>query len=373
MRESIQIAILVLFAAAPLAAAEEEEILDFGGDSFRAGSTVIFDGAGTDDLFIAGETVRGESDIEGSAHLAGRKVTMEGTVGGDAYLAGMDVVLEGEVAGDATLAGYDVRVGTVGGDLRASGAKLAIEGPVSGYALIGGEDVRIGGVLGGDVSLAAKGLEFSDEARIDGQLILYEEKPGALEIPESVIPEARIERRELSDWKAERRERRTGGFARALGGFVAGIVVVAAIAALIAAVIPQTLAEMRRGVLARPFRHLGVGFVTQSALIGSAILFAMTIIGVFLSPASVMVALLMGFAGYIVAVYAFGVGLLLAFGRSEPDSIGQRAVAGGIGAVVAGLIALIPLLGWLFVLALVLAGVGAIMSKVLRQNGAPAA
>jgi hypothetical protein len=372
MRGLIQILIVILIAAAPVAAEDRDEVLDFGGDSFRAGSTVVFDGSGTDDLFMAGETVRGAADITGSAHLAGRKVTMEGAVGRDAYLAGMDVVLEGDVAGDATVAGYDIRVGAVGGDLRASGAKLAIEGPVSGYALIAGEDVRIASVLGGDVSLSARNLDFAEAARIEGRLILYEKNPGSLDVPERVISEDRIERRAISDWDSARRERRGGGWAGVIGGFLLGVIVVAAIAALIAAIIPQTLAEMRRSVLARPFRNLGVGFVTQSALVGSAVLFAMTIIGIFLSPASVLIALVAGFAGYVVAVYAFGVGLLLTFGRPEPDSIGQRALAAGTGALVGGIIGLIPIIGWLFVLTLVLAGVGAIVMRIARQGDAPA-
>lgn len=368
MRAFFLTAILLLVGASPGAAQDGEAVLDFGGDSFRAGGSVVFDAAGTDDLFMAGETVRGTADISGSAHLAGRRVTMAGAVGGDAYAAGMDVALEGPVSGDATVAGYDLRVDAVGGDLRISGGKLAIEGPVSGYAMIAGETVRLNAAISGDVSLAAQTVEFGEGARIDGRLTLYEENPGALDIPASVIPGDRIDRREVSDWKGARRDMEVWNWQRAIGGFLVGVLVVSALGALIAAIIPQTLAEMRRGLLDRPFRNLWVGFVTQSALVGSAVLFAMTVIGIALSPAAVVIALLAGFAGYIVAVYAFGVGLMLAFGKPEPETIGRRAVAAGLGALAAGLIALIPLLGWLFVLTLVLAGVGAIVQKALRPG-----
>ena len=47
-------------------------------------------------------------------------------------------------------------------------------------------------------------------------------------------------------------------------------------------------------------------------------------------------------------------------GQNEPDSIGTRAMAAGVGALAVGLIALIPFLGWLFAIALALTGVGAI-------------
>jgi len=368
MRGFILTAIVILLMAASVAAQENEDAFDFGSDSFRAGGTVVFDAPGTDDLFMAGETVRGEADIAGSAHLAGRKVTMVGAIGGDAYLAGMDVVLDGHVAGDATLAGYDIRVGDVGGDLRISGAKLTISGPVSGYALIVGDEVQIDAIIAGDVNLTAREVDFSDDARIEGQLIIYEEEPGKLEIPASVVPEDRIERREISEWEEGTRHLRVWDWRRAVGKFMIGVIVVAALAALIAAIVPQTLADLRRNLLDRPFRNLWFGFLTQSAVVGSAILFAMTIVGLLLSPAAVLLALIGGFAGYVVAVYAFGVGLMLAFGRPEPDSIGERALAAGIGALIAGIIALIPLLGWLFVLALVLSGIGAITLRLFRPG-----
>ena len=368
MRGIILTSIVILLAISPVAAQENKDAFDFGNDSFRAGGTVVFDAPGTDDLFMTGETVRGEADIAGSAHLAGRKVTMAGAVGGDAYLAGMDVTLEGQVAGDATLAGYDVRVGDVGGDLRISGAKLAVRGTVSGYALIAGDEVQIDAIIAGDVNLTARDLDFTDDARIEGQLTIYEEEPGKLEIPASVVPEDRIERRKISEWEEGSRHLKVWDWRSAVGKFLVGVIVVALLASLIAAIVPQTLAEMRRGVLDRPFRNLWFGFLTQSAVVGSAILFAMTVVGLVLSPAAVLLALIGGFAGYVVAVYAFGVGLMLAFGRPEPDSIGERALAAGIGALVAGIIALIPLLGWLFLLALVFSGIGAITMRLFRPG-----
>jgi hypothetical protein len=57
---------------------------------------------------------------------------------------------------------------------------------------------------------------------------------------------------------------------------------------------------------------------------------------------------------------------MIAIGRGEPETLGARALAALVGATLAGLIALIPLAGWLFVLALVLAGVGAITLRMFR-------
>ncbi len=366
MRRALLAATLLLAVAAPSAAEEEPKTLTLGSDSYLAGREVVFDQTGKDDVFAAGEIVRGQADITGSAHMAGRKVTMTGAVGGDAYLAGMDVVLDGPVTGDATLAGYNVTVAAVGGNLRISGGNLQIRDSVSGDALIGGETVRISGQIAGDAIITARDLTFADGARIDGKLTLFEEDPGAFEIPGNVVPADRVERRDISEWEDTAEDLDIWSWRTILGRFLTGVIIIGALATLIAAVIPRTLADLREGLLERPFRNLLFGFLTQSVFIGAAILFLLTVIGIIASPAAILVALIAGFAGYVVAVYTFGVGLLIAIGRAAPTTIGTRALAAGLGAVVAGIIALVPFLGWLFIMILMLAGVGAITLKTLR-------
>lgn len=346
----------------PALAEDEGAAFDIGADAFRAGRAVALERSGTDDLFMAGETVSVTEGISGSAHLAGREVTVDAAVGGDLYAAGERITLRGAVSGDATLFGRALRVAGVGGDLRAAGSELEIDGPVAGYAMLAGEEVRFDAQVSGDVSLAAEHVDWGEAARIGGQLTVYEKTPGTLEVPEGIAPESRIARREVEDWEGPR----PPSWHRAVVGFLLGVVGIAALGALIAALVPERLAEMRRQILDRPFHTLWLGFVTQSAVIGAGVLFALTLIGLLLTPAMALLAVAGGFAGYVVAAYAFGVGLFLAFGRDEPRSIGERSAAAGLGALVAGVIGLIPFLGWLFVLALVLTGVGAITLRVIR-------
>ncbi|SIS71277.1 hypothetical protein SAMN05421759_102558 [Roseivivax lentus] len=353
--------IFLALPALPALAQDTEALLDFGGDVFRAGRDVVYDGSDADDLFMAGETVAARGAIAGSAYLAGREVRVAGDVGGDVFAAGDSVTLEGTVTGDATLAGRAVSVRALGGDLRVMGSEVTLLGDIAGYAMIAGEDIRIEGVVAGDVRLTGERVEWGPDARIDGQLVLYEERPGSIAVPEG-IPVERIERRDIAEWEGIE----APSWGEVILSFLMGVLVITAIAALIAALVPKRLAEMRRQVLARPFFTLWSGFLVQSALIGSGIILAMTLIGLLLLPAIVAVALAAGFAGYVVAAYSFGVGLLLAFGRDEPGSIGARALAGAVGALAAGLLGLIPFFGWIFVLALVLTGIGAITNRIFR-------
>lgn len=357
---------LLLAGAMPSAAEDALKPIAIGDDSYLAGRDVFFDRPGKDDLFAAGEIVRAQADISGSAHIAGRKIKMLGAVGRDAYLAGMDVALDGPVTGDATLAGYSVTVAGVGGNLRISGGDVVIRGPVAGYALVAGNSVRIEGRIAGDAYITAGNLTFADGARIDGRLILFEDDREAQEIPANVVPPDRIERRDISQRDDAADELGASDWTSVLGSFLAGVVIIGGLAALFAAAMPQTLAELRESLLQRPFRNLLYGFLTQSVFLGAAIVLVLTIIGIVASPAAVLAALVAGFAGYVVGVYAFGVGLLILVGQPLPTEFWTRALAAGVGAVAAGLIALIPYLGWLFIMLLMLAGVGAITLKIFR-------
>lgn len=361
MLRTFLVLIAVLFAI-PAWAQDGPTFFEIGGDTFRAGRSVTHDTTGTDDLFMAGENVQSKTDIAGSAHLAGREVIIDGDVQGDAYAVGDTVKVGGDITGDATIFGRDLSVSRVSGDLRMAGSKLHLTGEIDGYALVAGEDVKIDAVIAGDLSLSAKKVEWGDQASVAGNLVVYENTPGELQVPEGIVPADRIERREISEWDGPR----PPSVRRAIASFLMGVIVVAALAALVAALVPERLAEMRRQVLARPLRTLWLGFLAQSAVIGAGVLLAITVIGLLLVPAFVFVALAAGFAGYVVAAYAFGVGLLMALGLSEPETIKDRALAAGVGALAAGVIGLVPLLGWIFVLCLVLVGIGAITVRLIR-------
>ena len=363
----LMIALLALCAALP-ARAETPAGFSLGGDVYVAGGQVTHAADGAASIFMAGETVRQSAGIAGSAHLAARRVIVAGPVDGSVYAAGMDVALRDVVAGDATLAAYTATIeAAVGGALRVAASRVNVTAPIGASALIRADRLRLDAPIEGDAAIATDRIEFGDAARVAGTLRLYSNDHDAIELPESVIAADRVERLPRAEWDGiDRPELVRLSWWHLLGGFLGGVVVVALLAALVAAVAPKTLAGMRRRVLARPFATLGYGFLTLSALIGAAVMLALTLVGIFVSPAAIALAALTGFAGYVVGAYSFGAGLLIAVGRGEPTSLGQRAAAAFAGALVAGLIALIPILGWLFVLALSLAGAGALVHAMLR-------
>lgn len=367
-------AVLLAVTATAALAEDDEGRFSIGSDAFRAAQNVTFAEDGQADLFLVGERVTAASDIDGTAHLAGRWLTLAGDIGGNAYALGQEIAVTGAVAGNASLFGQKVTLeGPVAGNLRASASELTVTGDIGGYAMLAGERVRLDSVIAGDAALTARRADFGPDARVEGTLTVYENHPGSLTVPASVAPEDRIERRRVEEWDRDWRHGHGLSWRGALGGFLFGVLVVAAVAALIAALVPEALAAMRRRILDRPGRTLGAGFVALSAIAGAGLVVALTGIGILLTPAFFLLAVLAGFIGYVVGAYAFGVALLSAIGRALPDSIGDRALAAGAGALAAGVIGLLPVLGWLFVLVLLLTGLGAVAIRLLPDHmlGAP--
>jgi cytoskeletal protein CcmA (bactofilin family) len=361
-------------AVSPFTAAAQERIetLDLGGDRFRVGGEVVLAESGARDVFLGGESVALEAAVEGSAHLAGRRVESAGEVGGDLYGAGVEVRVTGPVAGDATVAGYDVAIeNSVGGNLRAGATNLALRGPVTGAALLSGDGVEIAGPISGDAVVTAETLTFGPEARIDGSLVLYAEEDAAIEVPASVIPPERVERRAIEGRAHMMSPMEGPGWGALAMGFLLGVLILTALATLVATLAPRGVARLGEIIGAGPLRTLGAGFVTQAALIGSTVLLAATIVGVLLVPVALIAAVVLGFLGYIVGVYRLGVWGIARTGALEPDTFPEYALAALVGALLASLAALVPLLGWLFVMALTLVGVGAIAISMIRPRIRP--
>jgi hypothetical protein len=361
------ICVALVLVALPAAAQEEESgRFLFGGDAYMAGADVIMDARDVDDAFAAGERVELAAPVGGSAHLAGRRVTVGAEVGGELYAAGGDVSVAAPVAGGASLAGYDLTVGAaIGGNLRAAGANVAIDADVAGSALIAGGSVTIDGVISGDASIEADEIAFGPDARVDGELVL-ETREAAPAVPAEVASADRVERRTLPSDEARGWERENW-MALAIG-YLVGILVLALLATLAAAIAPAGMERLRAIIDERPFRTFGVGFLALSVLVGASVLLVMTLIGILAVPVLILLAMVLGFLGYIAMVYLVGRAVWNWLDRFPPDTFGERFLAALIGAVAVSLVALVPFFGWIAIPLLTLTGMGAITVAWFRPE-----
>src|SRR3989339_609961 len=108
-----------------------------------------------------GETFELEAytTLEDDLYVAGKTVTLAGTTTGDVFAAGSEVVHSGVSTEDMLFAGGEVNVtGLVQGDLRVVGGEIVLSGHVT-------EDIVL---IGGTV-------EITDEAVIDGDVLVVAE------------------------------------------------------------------------------------------------------------------------------------------------------------------------------------------------------
>ncbi|QFT45649.1 hypothetical protein FIU97_03580 [Roseivivax sp. THAF40] len=361
--------LILAFLLPSLAAAQDDtRFLELGGDLYGGGSSVVVTEGTATDVFLAAQDTRLATPISGSAHMAGQTVTISDAVGGNAYAVGQTVTLDGAVTGSATVAGQTVTLGEIGRNLRAFGQTVSVNGPIGGAAVIAAQSVTLNSAIAGDVAVNADMVEFGPEAQIAGTLTVYHADPSAIAVPDSAVPEDRITRKSIEAWSEDAPT--SVGFKRETiwRGLFTTIATVTVLAAILAALIPLRLSRMRATFLERPLRSFWYGFLTLSAAIGATVVLAMTLIGLLAAPLSILLAVLLGYGGYIVGAYALGVGLLALIGRDAPGAWIERALAAAVGAIIIAAIGLIPFVGWIVVLAVSLTGLGALCIVFLRPQ-----
>lgn len=348
-----------------------DEVYRFGDDAYIAGDNVTLSGEAVDDAFVAGNTVVISAPVEGSAHAGGRSVSISAPVGQSLYAAGINVNVSAPVGGGAQLFGDTVLVAApIGGDLRLGAQRAEITASVGDDALVAAEHILLTDVIAGDASLSTKSISFGENARIEGTLYLYADEPDSIEIPAHVVSADRIERHDADAFDpgadpegGATKQPSGGGWLSWLGSKVTAILILTAMATLIAALAPAFLMNLRERTLEMPMRAFWMGFLSISALAGSLFLFTLTGYGILLVPASVVLAVLLGVAGYVIGTYILGVGMMGALNRPLPETLTERAIAALVGAVVVTLLALIPVIGWIGVLAVAIAGAGALIIR----------
>lgn len=361
---------LAAILAVPAAADGEGGTFVFGGDSYLAGRAVSVTGAVPGALFAVGGRVGVDAPVAGSAHLAGRRVAVREEVSGDLYAMGYRISVEAPVGRDASLTGAEIALSApVSGNLRAAGAEIVISDTIGGAALLTGSSIELDGAISGDAVIAADELHFGPHARVGGRLSIATDDPEEVDVPSGVADPARVEitrlRRGDLDVPDEISAAGRRTFLSILANLLVTAVLVGIVAAVAVAVAPGSVARVRRAALARPLRAILAGFVTLSALVGSGIVLALTLVGLFLTPAAILVSVLAVLAGYVAGAYILGIGLWSALGKPIPEELPRRAGLGALGALVAGLVAMIPVIGWIAWMVLVFLGLGGIAAVSL--------
>lgn len=343
--------------------------LSFGGDQFAAGQNVTVAGTVERDAFMAGNNVTLGAPVGGDAHLAGFDVNVTAPVTGNAYAIGFSVDVTAGVSGDLTAAANSIAVratAPVGGNARLAGQSVTLAAPISGAALITAQNLNLDAPIMGDLRFYGESITFGAAAQVSGTVEIY--APNAIDVPTSVAAADRVTFTQFTSPDYVQEAGRTAAetvvrrfwpafWAAALGWLALFVIGVALIAFA-----PRWLERMRIISEKRPFRNFGVGVLALAALLGLVPLVAITIIGLLAMPILLLFVGIMCLLGYLLGTYFVGLRIASAFTQVTTNAI--RAAVLAVSLLVAGLLAMIPIAGWLLSLLLVIFGLG-VMSVVL--------
>lgn len=364
---------LCLATAASPAFAQDTESLAIGKDVFIAGNTVVYGGAATtQDVFMAGQSASLTAPVLGAVHMAARRIAVNGAVGGDIFAAGYSVAIAAPVAGDANLAGFEVDLASgAGGNLRAVGNEVSVGDAVGGYALIAAARIVLNGAIAGDAQFNTDDMVFGPDAKVAGNLTIYTATPAKITVPIAVAPERRVKIVQRADYAGQDwgyRDMRERTIWSIVASYALGLLLVGLTALVVIALAPKQVQLWRDVARAHPWRAMFSGFLVTSALVGAGFVLALTVVGIFLFPALMIIAMAVMFAGYALGAYVLGAALWLGLGRVMPIGLLGHFALTIAGALVVTVAMLVPVLGWFFALGVTLLGVGTLAALILPQT-----
>lgn len=366
----------------PLAA---ETVLQTNGtDTFVAASSGMPELQTPGDVFASGGAVVTKGRVGGDAHVAGFDLDMEAEVAGDLYAAGAAMTVYAPVGGDLSIMGFSLRTADAAittGNARMLGSTITIDGPIGGALAATGGDITLNAAVAGDALLQGGTITFGPKARIAGTLTYSAPEP--ITIPAEVIPAARVVYHKteplmnrfehMHDWGDGWSGRDMPALPSTLAMATVFLVTLGFLILLggaLLALAPQRIEALRLVGTRRPALMLLSGVLVIATLMGLVPVATMTIIGLPFVPIVVLAILLAWTLGYVFGAYVVALRLFLAFGGREDPGLGMRILLLGCGVLIFSLLNFVPMLGWMVNFVLVLFGIGALSTGVLRSLAA---
>ena len=343
---------------------------------------VTLEGSHRDMQFLAGRSVRVSADVADDVFAAGRDVTFDGATAENAIIAGYDVDLRGGTVADMITAASTINIaGVIEDDLVAAARsmRIASDGAVGGDARLAAETIDVEGSIGGSLRAAARRITVA--GKIDGKAAFLAERiviaPGASiagdliyrsgaepEIADGATIEGEIRRVEI-----DTPDLTSVGYAMLRVGLLlllSWTIAVLLLVAIIQLAVPGLMADAADQLRARPWSSLGrgvAGLLLAAVLVG--LLFA-SIFGIPLGLALAMTVAILALLGLVAASYC--VGLFIGRRRGTGDiQRGGRIGWAIAGAIILGVIALIPFVGGLVLALAIAAGVGAASAEIWKR------
>jgi hypothetical protein len=328
-------------------------------DLYLAGEEITMEGNVNGNLFCAGRSVKILGSVKGSAWLAGRRVLISGEVSDSVKAAARSVTLEGRVGGDFMAVGSEVLLqkgSAVNKDLVVAGRRVSFEGTVGGDVHGAGQTVDVTGTIKGGAKFLVQDLTLSQAARIGGDLFYISASEAKLESGAEVG--GKITRRP-PEYRERVKKILPFAFLFGVAGKVLGFFGALVAGLVLVLVFPKWMNGTADALQWELGPCAGWGalalFLTPMGVAAAAA----TIVGAPLAALSLLL--------YLIAVYASQIMVGFFIGRTilnlDDDTAGKGALFGALalGLVLVKLVRLIPIVGYITLLAVAIFGMGAMV------------
>lgn len=350
----------------------DEARFALGGDQYVAGQSAAIGEDVSHDAFAVGFDASVSAPVAKDAHLAGFNVSVSSNVTGDIYAAGFAVNITGSTGGDVTAAGNSVALRNatgIAGNARLAGATVTIAAPVAGAALVSAQTLTLDASIAGDLSFFGEKISFGPGARVAGKLDIR--APGPIDVPASVAAPERVSYQKLEppDYVSEAGRTAEGiakGFWPVLWAALTWWLLLLLAGVGFIALAPRLVERLDMLSRQRPLRRLGLGLLSLATVLGLVPMAVVTLIGVFLVPFVLIFVVVWLSLGYVAGAYLVATRLLSAF--AQIDSNAKRVGVLALGLVVAPLLGMVPVLGWLITLLFLVFGLGVVSAAILGNG-----
>ncbi len=342
-------------------------------------------------VYRAGGNVRLAAPVKGDFYAAGGRVTVDQSVAGDATLAGGAVTVRAAVGDDLRAAGGDINIeSTVGGELYASGGNItlsnaaavadaatlyggnvSIEGKINGPLTVYAQKVVLNGEVSRDVEINAEEVELGPRAKL-GAALRYPAN-AQFKTAEGVIIGGAVTRGDSMNGRRDTHPNREWhgemmGTGPSWAGTVASIIALLAISALFLLVFTGFAQRASQRIPATPWPALAAGVAVLLGTPMLAMLLMITLIGIPISIALMMLFPLMLVMGCVVGVFSISQRVRRAIQKETP-SAGSAARLGffALTLLLVLLLGSVPFIGSLILVAIMLLGTGACALELYHQ------
>jgi len=322
---------------------------------FAGGNNVFIDGTINGDAFVAGGIVEINGTVNGELFVAGGQVNVNGKVTDRVIAAGGNVRLGGRTDKSIIAAGGTIvmaRSASAGENFLGAGGNLVIDGTVGGNARVAGGQVDLAGEVKGNLDDASEHFRTEHGAVIGGNLTVVTKDSANVEIAEGTTRGTYTLRLQ----KEEVRPRILGFSAWRILFKLLCMLSLFACALVLSFLCPKQITAIGATLMDRPGESALAGLATLIFTPVVAIVLCITVIGVPLGM------LLMGYYFWLMYLSQMCLGVALGFrlmGSEGKHGWGLFGTA-AIGMLIVDVVAFIPIVNVLVILAGLVFGAGAL-------------